>query len=236
MEAILAFALLAGPGLIALEVMQLGRPALQPRDRGREAALYVLVNVGVWGIATLAFSSEHRVTDLIQFDPDESNEIVSIVGPLVGELLGSALALGLVLRLLSGYLQGLALQTLDDVALGSQGNPDGWQLRIAELLSPAPWDRLLLDLRRQGDAQAVHVRLNDGRDVYGVFAGHGRANWDRDGRGLLLDKELVEVGDELIEVEGSNGMYLAPEAIASVAFFSITEAKATGEGRIDSDE
>lgn len=83
------------------------------------------------------------------------------------------------------------------------------------------WDRLLAHARRGGRPQIAHVRLKDGRDLYGVFAGRGRADWEQDGRGLLLDAELVEVDRELREVEGSRGLFVWPDSVASVSFIDL---------------
>lgn len=50
-----------------------------------------------------------------------------------------------------------------------------------------------------------------------MFAGAGRADYDADGRGLLLDRELVEAGGRLVEV-GEGGVFVHPDAVATVSF------------------
>jgi len=77
----------------------------------------------------------------------------------------------------------------------------------------APWR-----LKHNRKAQIVHVRFRNGGDAYGVFAGGGRADYHADGQGLVLDAELIEQDGELVKVAGSNGMYVAPGAIASIEF------------------
>ena len=86
------------------------------------------------------------------------------------------------------------------------------------LLPNQAWDRVLARAARRGRAQIVRIVLRDGQLVYGTFAMDGRADFDADGRGLLLDRELVE--DEhgrLEEIPGGSGVF-HPDAVATVSF------------------
>ena len=71
--------------------------------------------------------------------------------------------------------------------------------------------------------QIVHVRFRDGTDLYGVLAAGGRADYQANGRGLVLDAELVEEDGELVLIPGSSGVFIAAEAVASVGFVEFEE-------------
>lgn len=87
----------------------------------------------------------------------------------------------------------------------------------AGILADHAWDRLLARAHRHRKPQLVRVRLRDGGEVYGVFAGAGRADYNADGRGLLLDRELVESEGDLVEV-GDGGLFIHPDAVSTVSF------------------
>lgn len=219
MEALIAFALIAAPGVLTSELVQLGRPPLARLDRGRDLALYLLLSAGVWAVGVVLFSADEPLANLIRLESDDAGLVAGIVGELVLDLLLAVTIVGLGLRLVLLATNALALRL--HAALTSRDSR--WARDLASALavgiSPsAAWDRLLAQARRGGRAQVVHVRLRDGRDLYGLFAGRGRADWDRDGRGLLLDSELVERDGNLIDVGGSRGLFVAADAVASVSF------------------
>lgn len=95
------------------------------------------------------------------------------------------------------------------------------------------WDRLLERLNRTASPQLVHVRLRDGGDVYGVMAEGGSADFHSDGRGLVLDAELLRDDGRLRQMPNSSGVFIASEAVASVAFGNYTPAESS---TIDEDE
>jgi hypothetical protein len=79
-------------------------------------------------------------------------------------------------------------------------------------------------LRRTSKPQIVHVRFLDGTDLYGVLAAGGRADYQADGRGLVLDAELIEVNGQLVMIPGSSGVFIAADAVASVGFVEFEDA------------
>jgi hypothetical protein len=87
------------------------------------------------------------------------------------------------------------------------------------------WDRLLERLRRISKPQIVHVRFRDGTDLYGVLAARGGADYQSDGRGLVLDAELVEKDGGLVLIPGSRGVFVSGEAVASVAFVELDKSE-----------
>lgn len=217
MEALIAFSLIAAPGVLALELVQAGRPPRAHRDRGRDIALYLLLSAAVWAVAVGLLAADDQLTRLIRFEPDRPRQLVGIVGPLTLDLLLAALIVGVTVSCGLFAISAAALRLHDPLV----DRKARWSRPLAGLLSigispSSAWDRLLAG--RGDTAQVVHVRLQDGRDLYGVFARRGRADWEREGRGLLLDSELVERAGRLVDVPNSRGLFIQPDAVASVSF------------------
>jgi hypothetical protein len=84
-------------------------------------------------------------------------------------------------------------------------------------------------LRREALAQIVHVRFRDGAEMYGVLAAGGSADFQADGRGLVLDAELLELNGRLEPIQGSSGVFISPHAVASVAFVACSEPDPVGD-------
>lgn len=220
LEAVAIFVLAAMPGILAGEIIQFSRPRLRVRDAGGTLALYVLLSGAAWAIGLAAFDAEDRLVNLVQLNEAQAGELIGTFVPLAVAILGAGVVVGIVFRALLPVKDHGAYR-LRRVASTTR---DGRASRLALLLSSKllpdqAWDRMLARAARQGRAQIVRVLLRDGRLVYGTFAAEGRADFDADGRGLLLDRELVEDdGGLLNEVPDGSGVYVHPDAVATVSF------------------
>ena len=127
--------------------------------------------------------------------------------------------MGLGLRLLASALRKYAFRTVEKARFEPEPELSlAARVAVSMAATSGAWDGLIDRLKHNRAAQIVHVHFRDGTDAYGVFAGGGRADYHSDGQGLVLDAELVEQDGDLIQVSGSTGMYVAPDAIASVGF------------------
>jgi hypothetical protein len=219
-QAIASFAFAAIPGVLVLEILELGKPRLRERPASRALALYLIVSAIVWACAVLFLGAGQNLATIV----DSSNSIgsgrVGAYVSLAWRLAATATAAGAVGRI-SIWIAQRAADRLERTRLNgraSSGGRLGDALIRLTSLSYA-WDAMVVRLRRRSQAQVVQVRLLDGFIVYGILASGGRADFQADGRGLVLDRELTEEEGELVEVRGSNGIFVAPEAIATVAVF-----------------
>lgn len=221
-DILLVFVLAFVPGVLVLEIYEYRRPALRERDRTRTLARYLLLSVSVWALAALGLDADGDVVRFIETGAGEGDELVRRYRDLALELLATAAVLG------AGFVvvRSAAERIGSRLARVAEAQRKGRALKAGVWLASgisgqAAWDRLLANVRRAEIAQIACVRLQDCREVYGLFASAGRADYDADGRGLLLDAELV-VGDEgLTKVPGSSGVFIAPDAITSVSFVDV---------------
>jgi len=148
-------------------------------------------------------------------------------------LLVASVALGIVLRALlwAGVRIAFRVEEARRHTPGRHGRFG--DLVIRGFAFAFAWDRLLQRMNRIAKPQVVHVRLRDGGDVYGVMAEGGSADFQADGRGLVLDAQLLILDGRLKEVPNSSGVFIAAEAVASVAF---AEYEPESAATIGSDE
>jgi len=221
-EAVAVFLLAVVPGVLALELFEWGRPAIREREKVRTLARYVLVSATVWGAAAIVFDAGGQLKDLIRIGCRAECEGTDAVDSYLGlaiDLGVTAMAVGIGVR----FLMWLGARAGFWLLLAAQGRKGRLMTFLGRALASSvttaqAWDELLRKLQRDGRAQLAHVRLTDGRSVYGVFAGGGRADFDAEGRGLLLDQELVEGSAGLEPVKESTGLYISPDQLASVSF------------------
>jgi hypothetical protein len=215
---IVAFALAAIPGVILLEVLEYGRPRLRERNGARAVAAYLVLSLLVWVLALLLFKADGHMAAVIDAAGKSGQLQIQAYDALAWRLLVSSLVLGLAMRLLLWVLAQAALaverkRAEDPRALGVFGDA------LMQTISFAfAWDRLLERLNRSAAPQIVHVRFRDGKELYGVLAAGGSADFQADGRGLVLDAELLHVNGRLEQIPNSSGLFIAPDAVASVAF------------------
>ena len=226
--AIATFVLAALPGVIVLEIYEFGRPRIRERNAARAFAVYLILSLIAWVAAAAILGANGRLGDVIdlaskpKWAPGHGNDLVNAYIALSWRLLGLAVALGLGLRLLASALRKYAFRTVEKARF----EPEPELSLVARVVvsmaaTSGAWDELIDRLKHNRVAQIVHVHFRDGTDAYGVFAGGGRADYHSDGQGLVLDAELIEQDGDLIQVSGSTGMYIAPDAIPTSGSLAI---------------
>lgn len=215
-------ALAAVPGVIVLEILEYGRPRIRDRKGARAFAIYLILSLLVWALAMVVLGASERLAAVIDAGSGSGQRLVDSYIALSWRLTATAVALGLLLRASLFVLERLAYDIAEQKRLGQTERFPWLGRAIVGLVSMAfAWDKLLARLRRSGLPQVVHIRFRDGSETYGVFAGGGRADFQADGRGLVLDAELVEVDGRLVQIAGSNGVFVEASAIASIGLSSI---------------
>lgn len=219
-QAIATFAFAAIPGVFVLEVFELGRPRLREREASRALALYLMVSAAVWALAVVVLAADKDLVDIAGSSPSDAALRVSAHEALAWKLAVVSIALGSLGRLSIWAVEGAAhrVEQLRQAGRPSVGGRFGDAL-IGWTRFSVAWDAMVVRLRRDPHPKVVQVRLLDGTAVYGILASGGRADLQADGRGLVLVRELTEVGDSLAELPGSDGIFIAPEAVATVAVF-----------------
>ena len=225
------FVLAALPGVVVLEIFEFGRPRIRERNAARAFAVYLILSLFAWIAAALILGADDRLGGVIDLTssskPTQGNgsQLVSSYIALSWRLLVMAIVLGFAIRGLSTRLAGYAFAAVGKMRRGEIARLS-WTARVAIALSSLvfAWDELFVRLARRRKAQVVHIRFRDGTDAYGVFAGGGRADYQADGQGLMLDAELIEHNGRLVQIAGSNGIFIPVDAIASVAFIDDPEA------------
>lgn len=223
-QAIATFALAAVPGIFVLEIIQLRTPRLRERDGLRAVAWYLIVSAGVWAVAVLIFHADRQMASVIDSAKLGGEQQVTAYIALAWRLGATALGLGLVCR--GAFAAARRAAAVVERRRREKNAWTGGRLgeALIDLVSISyAWDALLQRLRRRARAQVVRVRLKDGAIVYGVLAAGGFADFQADGRGLVLDVELLEEVEGLTEVPGSSGVFIAPDSVATVAFLDYPE-------------
>jgi hypothetical protein len=229
-EAVVVFALAAIPGVIVLEIVEYGRPRWGERTATRDLARYLLLSLVAWVVAIGLFAADDRIARAIELDSGQARELVDAYIALAWRLGAAAALSGLVLRGVAAVVRRIGDYVVGEVREGKRDELGRLARPLAIVASPTlAWDSLLVRLRRSVKTQIVHVRLRDGGDVYGVFAAGGRADWQADGRDLLLDAELTESDEGLTQVEGSSGVFIPTDAIASVSFVEYSGLRRGGK-------
>jgi hypothetical protein len=233
-EALATFALGAIPGIVVVEFLEYGRPRLRERAGARAVASYLILSLLVWGLAALCFEADGRLAAVLDASGQGGWEQVDAYIALAWRLLVGSLVLGATLRALLWLGVRVALR----IEVRRRADSPRAYGRLGDLIVQAfsfsfAWDRLLERLNRTASPQLVHVRLRDGGDVYGVMAEGGSADFHSDGRGLVLDAELLRDDGRLRQMPNSSGVFIASEAVASVAFGNYTPAESS---TIDEDE
>jgi len=218
-KTIAAFAFAAIPGVIVLEILEYGRPRTRERSGARAFAAYLIISLLVWIVAVVCLDGSGRLAAVIDSGGQPGKEQVEAYAALGWRLLATSVVVGLLLRGLLAAVGHLAFRSEERRRLGKSGSLawlGGAVIRFSAMESA--WDRLLERLKRAAKPQIVHVHFKDGGDMYGVLAAGGRADYEADGRGLVLDAELVERDGDLVLIPGSSGVFIPADAVASVAF------------------
>jgi hypothetical protein len=218
-QAIATFALAAVPGILVLEILQFQRARLYERGGLRTIALYLIVSAAVWAVAVPALGADHHLAAVIDAADRDGTTQVAAYTALAWRVAVTAIGLGVILRLLLSRAELVAFDLELKRAEGEASAGGMLGTALIEIVSVVyAWDGLMMRLRRRGRAQLVHIRLQDGSDVYGMLAAAGSADLQADGRGIVLDMEFVTQDDDLVEVPGSTGIFILSESVTTVSF------------------
>jgi len=226
-EALATFALGAIPGIVVLEFLEYGRPQLRERGGARAIASYLILSLLVWGLAAVCLEADDRLAAVLDASEKGGDAQVQAYIALSWRLLVASVALGIALRgmLWAGVRIAFRIEMGRRQASRRYGRLG--DLAIRAFSFAFAWDRLLQRMNRIAKPQVVHIQLRDGGDVYGVMAEGGSADFQADGRGLVLDAQLLKLDGRLKEVPNSSGVFIAAEAVASVAFAEYEAGPAT---------
>ncbi|HEX2161165.1 MAG TPA: DUF6338 family protein [Thermoleophilaceae bacterium] len=94
----------------------------------------------------------------------------------------------------------------------------------ARTLPASAWDRLMTRLANRGKPVVCKVRTSDGAEILGAFASAGYADWEADGRGLLLDVEVVADPDGRIRpLPMSQGIFIPGNEIVTLSVVALPD-------------
>lgn len=227
-EALGVFLLAILPGFLVLRVYRWGKPPLQLRGPLGELGMTVVASGFAW-VALYAWRGQDLLP-VVLGDPERPTaERLDAFAELAGLSIVFGFALGVACKLGSRFGGWVLVRLLQgDDAEGPTLPPHAGVQRLgdrlkdrltrflrSQALPDAAWDRLLTRLANRGEAVICRVTTRSGNVVLGVFADAGFADWEADGRGLLLDPEVVttEAG-ELQPLPGSRGVFVPGDEIS----------------------
>ena len=209
-EALGVFLLAILPGFLVLRVYGWGKAPLQHRGALGELGVTVIASGAAWGV--LYLWRGQTLLPVVLGDPerptaDRLDAFAELAGLsiLLGFALGAAckFAWSAIRRVLlrarrSGKQHGAFVSALRDRAL-----PD------------AAWDQLLTRLSNRQEPVICRVTTRSGGTVLGVFADTGLADWEAEGRGLLLEPEVVrDDAGQLRPLPASRGVFVPGDEIS----------------------
>lgn len=227
-EALGVFLLAVLPGFVASRLYALGRPPLRVRSTLHEIAVAIVWSLLGWmvlfgwkGSNLLATVLDGR--NAIDQRLDAFAELV-----LLAVAIGGALAVGA--RVVAWHAHAYA--TRDDAnSLVAQSREHGfgrasservrrwWSRQLHHSVVPSgAWDLLLAQLKSGRQAVLCRVVTSDGREILGVLADEGYADWEADGRDLLLMPEVIRLpSGNLHALPASRGVFVPGSQIATVS-------------------
>lgn len=226
-EALGVFLLAILPGFLGLRVYGFGKPPLRLRGALGELGATVLFSAVGWTALYL-----WRGNDLLPIVLDDAGQTTAQRLDAFAELAGLSIVLGVglgvVVRAITAGLRVLVVQWLQPKDERASGRPlsRAWAAAKARVsremrsrtLPDAAWDRLMTRLANRGRPVILKVTTRSGGEVLGVFAGSGYADWAADGRGLLLDVEVVrDDAGRLRPIATSEGVFVPGDEISIVS-------------------
>ncbi|MEX1141758.1 MAG: DUF6338 family protein [Thermoleophilaceae bacterium] len=227
-EALGVFLLAVLPGFVGLRLYGLGRPPLRARSALHEIAVAIMWSLVGW-IALFAWKGSDLLATVLEVRNGIDQRLDAFA-----ELLFLAVAIGVALAVVArvAVWHVHAYATRDDASsLVAQSREHGpwrasgqrvrrwWSRRLHHSVVPSgAWDRLLAQLESGRQAVLCRVVTCDGREVLGVLAGEGYADWEADGRDLLLMPEVIRLpSGDLQALQTSRGVFVPGSQIATVS-------------------
>lgn len=244
-QALGIFLLMILPGFLGLRVYSYGRPPLRHRGALGELGAIVLVSALGW-----AFLYLWRGQDLLPIVLGESGQGAD---PSTRERLDAfteLAAFSVVIGVLLGALARAAGNATRSAALrllksnSRLIDPDKHSSKIlkwlvarlrgqlrARTLPSGSWDRLMTRLSNQGKRVVCRVQTRSGKEVLGVLASGGVADFEADGRGLLLDVEAYRdrSSGKIKQVPDSQGLFIPGDEISFLSVVRLPDEALSSE-------
>jgi hypothetical protein len=241
-EALGVFLLAILPGFVGLRVYGFAKPPLRLRGALGELGATLLFSALAWTALYL-----WRGQDLLPVVLDKAGHptrdridaFAELAG--LGVLLGAAL--GVLVRAVDATARVSLVHWLQPEDQGPRRGRKGFLRRTwgafiarvlreirARMLPTAAWDRLMTRLANRQRPVLLKVTTRSGSEVLGVFARAGYADWAVDGRGLLLDVEVVrDSAGQLQPVPTSRGVFVPGDEIAVVSVVDLPDEAISSE-------
>jgi hypothetical protein len=229
-EALGVFVLAILPGFVALRVTAFGQPPLRARGLLGELGAAVLTSGIGWTVLYV-----WRGRDLLPIVLEEQGRTTADRLDAFAELAALSLLIGVGLGVL-GRLVVLVFRAMTPPVLTkldrrnpgepSSGRPglrpraERWLARqIRERSRPGyAWDRLLSRVASRGERVICRIKTKSGGEVIGVLARRGYLDWEADGRGVLLDKEVRRnAAGQLEPLAASRGLFVPGDEVSSLS-------------------
>jgi hypothetical protein len=226
-EALGVFLLAILPGFIALRVYGWGKPPLQHRGALGELGVTVVASGAAWVLLYL-----WRGQTLLPVVLGDPRRTAAERLDAFAELAGLSLLLGFAL----GAISKVVWSAIRRVLLRARSQEQHGALLSAlrsRALPDAAWDQLLTRLSNRQEPVICRVTTRSGGTVLGVFADTGLADWEAEGRGLLLEPEVVrDDAGQLRPLPASRGVFVPGDEISvlSVIAFPGDLERATLKG------
>jgi hypothetical protein len=228
-EALGVFLLAILPGFLVLRVYRWGKPTLRLHSTLFELGITVVLSAAAW--AGLYVWRGQELLPVVLGDPARPvSQRLDAFAELAGLSILLGFALGIAAKLIASGAK-LVLVRLLRPSDGYQPPPKPASVRLrnrvirgfrSRTLPDAAWDRLLTRLANRGEAVLCRVSTRSGHQVYGVFADGGFADWEADGRGLLLEPDVVRTDAGRLEpLKDSRGVFVPGDEIAVLSVLGL---------------
>jgi len=236
------FLLAVLPGFLALRVYGLGQPPLRVRGALSEVGAAVFTSAVGWTFLYL-----WRGRDLLPIVLGEKGtttaERLDAFAELAALSVAIGLGLGVAARIGASTLRATGISVLasldkrvrgEAVAGGANWRPrvERWLAREIRARSRPgyAWDRLLSRLASRGERVVCRVKTKSGDEVVGVLARAGWLDWEADGRGVLLDKELIRNASGALEaVSSSRGLFVPGDEVSTLSVVQLPDSAVLSE-------
>lgn len=225
-EALGVFLLAVLPGYVGLRCYAFGRAPFRTRGALGDLGAAATMSLAGWALLYLWWGREVLATAL-SGDTSIASRIDAFA-ELVGLATLMGLALGATGRLAAACLRGYVLRDTSESLLSELRTGGVRSIRqrfaarffhevIGATRPSAAWDRLFAGLTDRREPALCRVRTRGGEEVLGVMSWDACADWDVDGRGLLLVPEVaVDESGRLNPLLESRGVFIPGDEVATL--------------------
>jgi hypothetical protein len=222
-EALGVFLLAILPGFVFLRVYEWRRPPLQHRGALGELGMTVVASGAAW-VALYLWRGQDLLPVVLGDPKRPTVERLDAFAELAGLSILLGFALGLACRGVWTITRRLLMQAEQS---GEQQSAIVSALR-RRTLPDAAWDQLLTRLSNRREPVICRVITRSGPVVLGVLAETGLADWEAEGRGLLLQPEVVrDDAGQLRPLPASQGVVIPGDEIAVLSVIGFSPDRST---------